>query len=364
SSAEAGGMLRWAVPEYRLPRQIIMHEIRALEAKGVRIRTNSPVDTKFFRDELDQKKWDSVFLATGAQSSKKIDLDGLFLPEVFWGLDFLSQAKEGWLSEVGENVVIVGGGYVALDAGMTALHLGAEKVVLVSQEQRSEMPAPDWKIEEAEREGVTLFPGWGIKNIFDDGTNVSGVELIECSSVFDKEGKYCPVYENSNTIKIQADCVILAVGRMSEANYLPPNSGIQILENGTLKTKANSMETHKPGFFTGGEARTGPASAVEAMAEGRLAASAIDKFLGGRGFYKTPKDAKFFDKGLLWRGRKEEFKSLNRVDMAELPVEERPGSFAVPKLGYNAGEAMAEADRCLKCHLRFLLSPVVLPPEK
>ena len=364
SLSEAGGMLRWAVPEYRLPRQIIKHEIRTLEAMGVDIRTNSSVDTKFFRDELDQKQWDAVFLATGAQASKKIDIKGHSLLEVYWGLDFLREVKEGWAPEMGENVVVIGGGNVALDAAMTALRLGAEKVVLACLEQRDEMPASDWKIDEAEEEGVVLQPGWGIKQIFGDNTSVSGVELMGCAAVFDKEGYFCPVYDESNTKRVAADCVILAVGQKPEVNYLPPDSGIQISEDGTINTNPNSLETNKSGFFAGGELRSGPASVVEIMAEGRRAASSIDRYLGGCGLDEGRQEERFFDKGLLWRGLKENFHSLDRDGMAELPVEERTGSFAVPRLGYSAGEAQAEADRCLKCHLRFLLSPVVLPPEK
>ena len=364
SMVEAGGMLRWAIPEYRLPRQIILHEIRMIEAMGVNIRTNSPVDADAFRDELNQNKWDAVFLATGAQASKRIDVDGMSLQEVYWGLDFLREAKEGWAPDVGKNVVVVGGGNVAMDAAMTALRLGAEKVVLTCLEQRDEMPAFDWEIEEAEEEGIVLQPGWGIKKIIGDGTNVSGVELMGCASVFDKEGYFCPAYDELNTTKIQADSVILAIGQKPDVNYLPPNIDIQISEDDTIKTKPNNLETDSPGFFAGGEARSGPASAVEAMAEGRRAASLIDRFLGGRGFDETRQEKKFFDKGLLWRGRKESFCAFDRVEMAELPVEERTGSFALPKLGYSAGEAQAEADRCLKCHLRFLLSPVVLPLGK
>ncbi|MFC2166604.1 FAD-dependent oxidoreductase [Acidobacteriota bacterium] len=364
SSAEAGGMLRWTIPEYRLPRQIILHEIRTIEAIGVSIRTNSPIDTDSFCDELDQKKWDAVFLATGAQASKKIDVEGLSFQEVYWGLDFLREAKEGWAPEVGENVVVIGGGNVALDAAMTALRLGAEKVVLACLEQRNEMPAFDWEIEEAEKEGVVLYPGWGIKKIIGSGTRVTGVELVGCTSVLNKDGSFCPVYKNSNAKKIKADSVILAAGQKPDVDFLPLNCGIQMREEDTFKTKLNCLETNKSGFFAGGEARTGPASAVESMAEGRQAASSIDKFLGGRGLDDDPQEKRFFDKGLLWRGQKENFIAFDRVDMAELPVEERTGSFALPQLGYSAGEGMDEGDRCLKCHLRFLLSPVVLPPKK
>ncbi len=362
--AEAGGMLHWAIPEYRLPRQIILHEIRTLKAMGVKILTNSPVDADSFRDKLDLKKWDAVFLATGAQTSEKIDVEGRSFHDVHWGLDFLQQAKEGWAPEIGDNVVVVGGGNVALEAAMTALRLGAEKVVLVCLEKRDEMPAFKWEIEEAKKEGIVLRLGWGLKKILGDGDIVSGVELIGCASVFDKEGYFCPVYDESETTFVQADSVILAVGQKPDLNYLSSDSGIQIQEDGTIHTKPNNLQTSRPGFFAGGEARTGSASAVEAMADGRLAASSIDKFLGGQGLDEAWQGIKFFDRGLLWRGQKKNFCALDRVDMAELPVEERIGSFAMPQIGYSGGEGQAEADRCLKCHLRFLLSPIILPPEK
>lgn len=348
SAAEAGGMLRWAIPEYRLPRQIIKHEISSLEAMGVCIRTNSPVDPDFFRDELDQEKWDAVFLATGAKSTQKKEVDGMSLQGVFWGLDFLMEAKEGWAPDVGKSVVVVGGGKVAMDVAMTALRLGADKVDLVCQEKRDEMPAFDREIQQAEKEGIVLHTGWGVQKIFGDGTRVFGVELVGCDSA----------------AKLQADSVILAAGQKPEVDYLPPNSGIHLRKDGTFRTKLDNLETDKSGFFAGGEARSGPASAVEAMAEGRRAASAIDRFLGGRGLDDSPQEVKFFDRGLLWRGQMENFKTLSRVDMAELSVEERIESFALPRLGYSAGEGQVEAERCLKCHLRFLLSPAVLPPVK
>lgn len=365
---EAGGMLRWAIPEYRLPRSVIRKEIEEIKAMGVEILTNTLVKSETFIEELKLDRWDAMFLASGAQESKKIDVEGASPEGFHWGLDFLREAKEGRIKELEGKVVVVGGGNVALDVAMTALRLRASVVELACLEKREEMPAFAWEIQEAEEEGIKIHPGWGPLRIENNGNKTRGVELHQCTSVFDEQGNFCPSFESSKRKLLEADIVILAVGQKCDFSYLHPDWRIQLTPEETLKINPNTMETSIPGLFAGGEATLGPASAVEAMVEGRKAASSIDKYLGGQGIIDKgkPQDLGEEKESLesLWMGQEQDFSAQQRVSMPCLSLDKRLGSFDLIQLGYKADKAQSEAIRCLRCDQRLRLSPVILPPEK
>jgi NADPH-dependent glutamate synthase beta subunit-like oxidoreductase len=360
---EPGGMLRWAIPEYRLPREIIHREVEAIKSLGVKILTDAPIDSEDFHEKLNLDDWDALFLSTGAQKSKRIDVEGLPLENVYWGLDFLKHSKEGQQKELQGKVLVIGGGNVALDVAMTALRLGSSRVELACLECREEMPAFSWEIQEAEKEGVKIYPGWGPKKITGEGGKVKGVELQACTSVFNEEGDFCPAFDASQLKFLEADAVILAIGQSPDLSYLPSELNIQCTEQGIIKVKKDTLETNVPKVFAGGEAAAGPASAVEAMAMGRKAADSVDRFLGRDGLDKAVPSTER-EKKSLWKGEDKNFVSKERTPMPELPLSERIRSFALIQSGYSEKEAQEEASRCLSCDLRFGLSPVTLPPEK
>lgn len=364
AASEPGGMLRWAIPEYRLPRSVIRQEIENIIAMGVEILTNTPVKSENFLINLKRESWDALFLATGAQKSKKIEVEGSSLDGVYWGLEFLREAKEGERSEVEGKVVVIGGGNVALDVAMTALRLGASRVELACLEKREEMPAFAWEIEEAEEEGVVIHPGWGPKKIEGDGSQVKGVELQACTSVFDEKGNFSPTFDPSQKKFLEAEVVILAVGQSSDLSFLPSDLGVQLREEESINVNPETLETNIPRVFAGGEVASGPSSAVEAMAMGRRAADSIDKLLGGKGLTGRPSAFKVDEKGSLWIGEEESFFSKERVSMPASSLSERLRSFDLIQLGYREEQARKEASRCLRCDLRFRLSSVIFPPEK
>jgi formate dehydrogenase beta subunit len=364
SQPEAGGMLRWAIPEYRLPRQIVFQDIKNIEAAGVKILTGVTIDKTDFRKDLSLNRWDAVFLATGAQDSKKMDVKGSSFRGVYWGLDFLREAKEGMDFDLGQKILVIGGENVSLDAAMTALRYGPSSVILACLEKREKMPAFDSKIQEAEEEGIEILPGWGVKKIEGNGQEVSGVELMACTSVFDDQGNFCPNYDESLSKFIEADSVILAIGQSPDPSFLPDDFGVRLREDGTIEVSKKTFQTDVPRLFAAGEAAFGPASAVEVLAMGRQAASSIDRYLGGRGLEEPVADTGGLHQGLLWREETDRFLEWDRIKMAELPPSERTHSFALIQIGYSKGEGKEEASRCLRCHLRFLFTPVVLPPEK
>lgn len=358
-----GGMLSWAVPDYRLPQQVVEGEIRKIEEAGVKIETGVFFNRDFFLEGIPRKSWDALFIAVGAQKSKKIDLPGSSLKGVDWGLEFLRQAKQGKLRRVQGKMVVIGGGNVALDVALTALRLGAEKVEVACLEEREEMPAFEWEIEEAEREGVFIHPGWGPQEIRGRQGRVAGVELVACTSVFDEKGNFCPSFNRSQKKFLTADSIVLAVGQEPDLSFIPSECGIKITASGTIEVKAENLHTALSGVFAGGEAVSGPSSAVEAMAMGKKAASAIDRYLGFEGLEEIS-SAGGEKRKKLWLGEEKDFVSRERVDMPTLSLRERVRSFKLVQLGFSEQEARREAGRCLRCELRLELSPVFLPPEK
>ena len=354
AEAELGGMMRTAIPEYRLPQEVLEREIAEV-TQGVEVVTGTRIGEALSLEDL-RGEYDAIFLALGAPLSRKLAIEGIEFEGVFWGLDFLRAVKQGEGPKVEERVLVIGGGNVALDVALTALRLGAKEVQLACLECREEMPAHEWEVEEAIDEGVVLNLSWGPRKILGDG-QVTGVELVRCTSVFDEEGRFEPCYDESVTSTIETDMVILAIGQASDLSFLEGH--LQTTGAGTISVDAES-QTSSPGVFAGGEVVSGPASVIEAIASGRQAAISIDKYLGGEGGLDEPslevdKDA--------WLGREEGFADRYRVQMPRLPLERRVKGFEEIELGFDEAQAMEEASRCLRCDLRLEISPVTLPPE-
>jgi NADPH-dependent glutamate synthase beta subunit-like oxidoreductase len=333
SQDEPGGMMR-IIPSHRLPEEVLRGDLeRVLEF--IKINTNSPIKSI---DELGD--YDAIFLAVGLGLSKRISIEGVELEGVFWGLDFLRDVKCGF-SKVGKRVLVIGGGNVAIDAGLTALELGAREVQLAFLEPLDEMPAHPWEVQKAVDEGIVLHPSWGPKRILDEGNKVGGVEFIRCTKVFDPEGKFNPSFDESTKMTLEADMVIIAIGQVSDLSFLK-DSGISITE-GFIDVN-DSLETNVAGIFAGGDViKSASISIVDAIASGRKAASSMDKFLGGKGIEERTSG---FDLPSTWLGREEGFAFWDRVP----PQDEQ--------------KATIEAKRCLRCDLRLQISPPKLPPER
>ncbi|MFQ6038259.1 MAG: FAD-dependent oxidoreductase [Candidatus Aminicenantales bacterium] len=224
------------------------------------------------------------------------------------------------------------------------------------------MPAYPWEIQEAEEEGIAIHDGWGPLRFIQKEGRVCGLELQRCTSVFDENGNFRPQYDPEERMSVEADSVILAVGQKPDVSYLPPELGLEVREDDTLGVDPETMATCVPGIFAGGEAVHGPGSAVEAMASGRRAAAAIDRYLGGTGEIDRPSGVE--PRKSLWMGREEGFGARGRVPPARIPAVERMRSFGLISLGYNRDEARRESERCLRCDIRLEIPPAVLPPEK
>lgn len=364
ASSEPGGMLRWAIPDYRLPRSVIAGEVELVRSEGVEILTGTRIQKETFLRDFGPGSWDAIFLAVGAQKSRGIDMEGQDLAGVDRGVEFLREVKTGTIKEIRGSVVVIGGGNVALDAALTALRLGASTVELACLEGRDEMPAFARDVREAEEDGVVLHPGWGPARIIGREGRAAAVDLIRCLSVFDEQGNFRPQFDSARKTTLPTDRVIVAVGQRPDLSFLPPELGIRLTEAGTIRVSPLTLQTSVPWIFAGGEVTLGPSSAVESMALGRQAASSIDRFLGGEGLGPAPPGTLKAGRGDLWLGHEPGFGSRPRVPGRRLRSAERRKSFALVQGCYATDEARREAGRCLRCDLRFALTPVRLPPEK
>ena len=269
---EAGGMLTYSIPAYRLPKAVVQRQIEALGQMGIEFVLGTSIE----KDSLARlnSDFDSTFLATGAWHDKSLRIEGS--EHLRSGLEFLTGLRTD-RRPPGEQVLVIGGGGVAIDVAMSALRLGAKRVTMACLESRETMPAVPEEIAQALEEGVGLLPSWGPQRVLTTQGKVSGMELVRCTSVFDAGGRFNPSFDVDTTMTVDADCVLLAIGQVPDLRFADG-----LLETGGSRIVVTAPgATSLPGVFAGGDVVTGPASVIGAIAAGRRAATAIDRYLGG-----------------------------------------------------------------------------------
>lgn len=336
---EPGGMLTYGIPAYRLPKDMVRRVVKAMEAMGVEFKTGIDVGQEIPLATL-RKGFDALFLASGAWGQPSIGLEGEDLTHP--GLAFLQRVNLGLRDAPGKKVLVIGGGNVAVDVGVSARRLGAEEVTLVCLETRKEMPALDWEIEQALKEGVKLMPGWGPVKVLETGGKVTGLDLVRCTSVFDEKGRFSPTLDRSVKEHLDADRIFLAVGQKTDLSYVDADLPMS-LDRGLIQVDKETQATGTPGIFAGGEVTTGPATVIEALAAGRKAAYAIHRYLGGR-----QKEPDAMQVSPLLTFHRDCLLKSKRAKMPERPVSER-NIDREDTLGLDWGELEKEAKRCFNC---------------
>ena len=359
SGAKAGGMMRYAIPRYRLPEAVLDREIRDILDTGIDFKPFHTLGREFTLEQLREEGFEAVFLAVGAQSSRRIPLDGSDLPDVLWGLCFLGQVADGNPEKLKKRVIVVGGGNGAVDAARTALRCGAKEVSMVCVEKREEMPAHTREVEAALAEGVKLMTSWGPQRILSRDGVVTGVELVRCAAVPDGRGIFLPRLDDARKA-ISCDQVILAIGQTADLSFLHQQGDI-LTDKGLIVADRETMETGKKGVYAGGDAAM-PGSIIHAVEAGRRVASFIDKSLGGTGALEETLFERCAPDPLL--GRREGFSSLQREKVPELDLQLRRTGFGEVALGYSREQAEREAGRCLQCDLRLFMGRNPFPPEE
>ncbi|MFZ2447906.1 MAG: FAD-dependent oxidoreductase [Syntrophobacteraceae bacterium] len=351
-----GGMLAHAIPRYRLPLDALKDDIDDIVATGIEVKTSCQVGRDVTFAEL-QKDYDAVLIAVGLSESSSLPIPGVNHQSVLPGISFLWDVANGQPPSLGDRVLIVGGGNVAVDIARTAKRLGPGKVYMACLESRVEMPAWKWEIEEAEEEGIEIMNSWGPKAIIADNGRISGIEFKRCTRVFDENRRFSPEYDESVTQVVEVDNVIMAIGQRSDLGCV---EGSQVsADRGRLMCDRSSMTTSEPGVFACGEVMTGPGSAIQAVSTGHDAARAIAEYLESGRVSKIPQRV-LETIGDLPEKTAARAKKFGRMEVSLMDAAERIKDFSVIEPGFLEKDALAEARRCLACGTgAFLVSSEV-----
>ncbi len=375
-----GGMMVLGIPPYRLRRDLIEAEIDAILAMGVELRTNAVLGRDFSLASLRADGFAATFLGIGATRARELQIPGVELDGVLNAVDFLLNANLGYEVNLGEDVIVVGGGNVALDAARTALRdvagggnddattaaldvartakrLGAGRVRVIALENRQEMPAHEFEIEEAEVEGIEITGRLGPSRIV--GTDhVTGLETIQVASVFDDTGRFNPAFMPGTETTLACDSVILAIGQAPDLDWLEPGDAVAASPRGTIAIDAETLVTSAAAVYAGGDVAFGPRNLIDAIADGRRAAASIHRQLTG----EEPVRPSLATRRLLpivevRRGPDAaQYTERSRVPVPAEATERRIGSPEI-ELGFTEEQARAEAGRCLQCFLNITLEP-------
>jgi heterodisulfide reductase subunit A len=337
-----GGMLTLGIPAYRLPNEVVDDDIGNVTAIGVEIETGVRIEEPA---RLKDDGFDAVLVATGTHKAVRLHAPGEELDGVQSALTFLADVKLGkGVDLTGRNVLVVGGGNVAIDAARTARRLGAASVHQASLECCEDMPAHDFEVEEAKAEGITLHDGWGIDHFTGDGRVESAV-LKVCTCVFDPSGKFAPEYDESRRQTVACDVVIVAAGMGADT----ASFGLETNGNRTLKADAGTLQTAVPHVFAAGDVVTGPTMITTAVGQGRRAAFMIDRYLQGQEL-----DPDAFDEALPVVDKQRVLARQDVYDRRE-PFESHaamsaaPTDFGETEAPMTEDEAFLGASRCLDC---------------
>ncbi|HSC29690.1 MAG TPA: FAD-dependent oxidoreductase, partial [Vicinamibacterales bacterium] len=385
SAPVVGGMLYQGVPEYRLSRDLIRAEVDRILTLGVELKLGWKLGRDFTVSDLRRNGYAAVFLALGTSRGRELNIAGSDLDGVINGVDFLLNANLGYHVALGDRVIVIGGGNVAIDvartalrysaaegkpelpvtaeqllqtwgydnafidAARTALRLGARHVQLVSLESRLEMPASPDEVREAEEEGITLAPGLGPKAILGENGRAVGVETLDVASVFDSAGRFNPTFVPGSERRLAADTIILAVGQQPDPTCLAADAEIEIMPSGLVKVDPVTLATTMAGVYCGGDLAFGPRIVISAEADGKRAALAIHESLGGG---RVPRARARFRPIELNRAG-DPYDRIPRQAVPALPVARRTGFREVDE-GYSEEQARLEASRCLWCNVETI----------
>ena len=344
---EPGGMLRYAIPEYRLPKETLGKEINYIKKLGVEIRTGLQVGKDISLADL-RKDHQAVFIGAGAQGGMRLEGEGSDLPGVTDGIKFLQAVNLGEKVQVGKKVAIIGGGNTAIDCARTAKRLGGEDVRIVYRRSRAEMPAAEEEIKAAEREGVKIDYLTLPKRFLSENGKLSGMECIGMTlGEPDASGRRRPIPVPGSEVTLPVDTVIAALGQVTQIEFLK-ELAVSLKKSGTVEIDPGTGATNIEGIFAGGDVVTGAAFVIDAIAAGKRAARSIGRYLKGEpiGIPEEEKEPERLTEKEV-STLKQRFPSQKRVEMGEIPVAKRINNFQEVALGFKPQEAVAEAMRCL-----------------
>ncbi len=351
-----GGMLKAGIPDYRLPPELLEKEISEIQAIDVKIKTNNPINSV---KSLFDDGFDAVFLAMGAPKGFSTGLSGEDDPRVLDGISTLKKINFKEEADIKGDVAVVGGGNVAIDVARSSLRMNAKSVTVLYRRTRAEMPAYEHEIEDALDEGVEMNFLVNPIQIIPKKDKIH----VECVRMElgepDASGRRRPVPIKGSEFILKLDRLIMAIGQKSD---VPKDFGVELSDRGRVITDNDTLETSMKGVYAGGDLVSGPASVIEAVQMGRIAARSIDKFLGGSGEIEIDLVEKEDVSSYL--GREEGFADRKRVAIQKKKVKDRFPGFCQVEYCMTKDEAIKESERCLRCQLRLKIDQPPLPPVK
>ena len=344
-----GGMLTLGIPSFVLEKKIVEAEIDILRELGVTFKTGTEVGKDITLNQLRESGYNAFYLAIGAQKGRKIGVDGEDYEGVISGIEFLSSVSQNETETVSGNVVVIGGGNVAIDVARVAVRAGGKNVSMFCLENREQMPALDEEIEVAESEDIIINNSWGPKRIIGENGKVTGIEFMRCISVFDENGRFAPKYDETDTMLIKADFILLSVGQSIDWGNILEGSQAVLNPNNTIKIDEITFQTNQPDVFAGGDAVTGPRFAIDAIAAGKQAAISIHRFVqtgqdlrfgrNPRKYIELDKEAVVIDS----------FDTTPRQRAAKVDGQEAKKTFRDIRGSLTEEQMLKETERCLGC---------------
>jgi formate dehydrogenase major subunit len=349
---QLGGMLRYGIPEYRLPKKILDQEIDWILNLGIEVKTNCALERDFVIDDLFDENFKAVYLAIGAQKAKKFGLPDEDSTEgVMWGINFLRDLTLNDQIKINGDVIVIGGGNTALDAARTALRCQAESVKIVYRRSINEMPAHPDEVEAARAEGIEFLFLTNPVKILKNEKKLEGIECIKMQLENDPSGdRPRPVPISGSEFVLPCDYMISAIGQDVEIADLKNTERLE-LNHKTIQVNPETLESNREGVFCGGDAVTGPLTAINAIAQGKNAARSIDHYIksgNGNGKYQgfVSRKENF---GTISKFEYADFTKFERNRMPELEIVERINNFNEVELGFSCAQSLNETQRCLEC---------------
>ena len=347
-----GGMMTLGIPSFRLEKDVVRAEIDVLAQMGVEFKTRCEVGKDVTIADLRKQGFEAFYIAIGAQNGRKLGIEGEDADGVMSGVDFLRNVNLSKKVKLSGNVVVIGGGNVAIDVARTATRVRAENTSMYCLESEAEMPALPEELDEARGEGISINNGWGPKRIIVEDGKVTGVEFKKCTAVFDAEHHFNPQYDESNTITVPADFVLMSVGQSIDWGTLLDGEKVELGRGNTAKADSFTYQTNVPDIFVGGDVFSGPKFAIDAIAAGKEGAISIHRFVWpGQSL-------------TLFRDR-HNYKALDKTDLDkgaimatgfDTTTRQRPyvdptkaGTFHDDRATFTEAQLKAETSRCLGC---------------
>ena len=344
-----GGMLTLGIPSYRLEKDVINAEIDVLKDLGIEFKTGVEIGKDISLNDLRTQDYKAFYMAIGAQAGRSLGLEGEDTQGVITGVEFLRHVNLGDHSKFEGNIIVIGGGNVAIDVARTATRVGAAQVDMFCLESREKMPAHAEEVEEALDEDINVNNSWGPKRIVAENGRVVGVEFRKCISVFDADGKFNPSYDENDTKIVAADHVLLSVGQAMDWGSILADSKVVLNPNQTIQADADTFQTGEPDIFAGGDALTGPRFAIDAIAHGKEGSISIHRFVQrGQSLVlgRLKRDYRAFDKANVNLAG---FDTAPRQQTSHVDGKKSKETFKDLRETFTEEQVKKESARCLGC---------------